>query len=954
MIADIFWFWELLGRLHPLIVHFPIGLLVVAFLFEIATLGNRRRGLRDGIRAMVWIGAVSALAAAVVGWLLARTGGYAGETLSYHQWTGLATAVLALATAWMLRKATASRKPSDWTRYRLVFALCLTGITVAGHLGATITHGEGYLTSALPWNQPESQAGELLAEFASLDQTDYQSTQLDRLNLEVRAIFAHKCYKCHSTEKHEGDLILDTQEGVFAGGESGPILIAGDARNSDIVRRINLPRTHDDAMPQKGKVLTPEEIELIERWIDLGAHWADRELKIFPEAPLALDKPELPNDADAFRNPIDAYVNAHFEKNRSSWPDPIDDRLFVRRAYLDIVGLLPTQDQVQAFVSNDQPNKRDVLIESLLDDTHAYTQHWLTFWNDLLRNDYSGTGYITGGRKQITDWLYDSLENNWSYDRMVRTLLNPKTNSEGFIRGIQWRGTANNSQRVEMQAAQNVSQALLGANLKCASCHNSFVSNITLDQAYGFASVFADSVLEVFRCDKPTGRYVDAAFLYPELGTIEGETVEERLVQLADVVVQPANGRLYRTFVNRIWDRLLGRGIVMPVDEMDNPPWSPELLDWLAADFIENGTDIKRLIAQIMSSQAYQLSTTPIASENDLLASSYEFASPARRRLSAEQFADAMSRILGPVYHGVAYDPFGEDIEAGWIWYHEQEVDRTILPKPGKRYFRHSFSIPSNQTIASAEVLIAVDHAFVLYVNGERLADGADWREVHRVDLLPALKMGNNLIAIEGENDGKLPNPAGVLFSLEIGFEDGSKQRVFSSDAWLTTRDAPSAGWMEPGFDDSAWKKARRYGRFNRSHWGRLLDFHHGEQTARLDFARASLVTLDPFLKALGRPTRENVTTRRDDQATLLQALELTNGEFYTTALHQGAEQWLRKHPNDTEALVSELYLSALGRTPADKELRAASALLGDQPSSEAVQDLLWAVFLLPEFQLIY
>ena len=152
MNAEIFWLWELLGRLHPLIVHFPIGLLVVAFLLELGTLGNKRSGLRDGIRAMVWIGALTAVAAAVVGWLLARSGGYAGDAIFYHQWIGVLTAVLALVTAWMLNQATSSRKPALMTRYRVVFALCLLGVTVAGHLGAGITHGEDYLTSALPWN----------------------------------------------------------------------------------------------------------------------------------------------------------------------------------------------------------------------------------------------------------------------------------------------------------------------------------------------------------------------------------------------------------------------------------------------------------------------------------------------------------------------------------------------------------------------------------------------------------------------------------------------------------------------------------------------------------------------------------------------------------------------------------------------------------------------------------
>lgn len=633
----------------------------------------------------------------------------------------------------------------------------------------------------------------------------------------------------------------------------------------------------------------------------------------------------------------------------------MDDRTFIRRAYLDAIGLLPTPAQVDAFLRQEGPDKRARLVEALLADTHNYAQHWLSFWNDLLRNDYSGTGFITGGRKQITEWLYEALLTNRPYDAMVRDLLDPTEASEGFIQGIRWRGVANNSQRTEMQAAQNVSQSLLGVNLKCASCHNSFVSNLTLDQAYGFATVFADTVLEVFRCDKPTGGTSSPSFLYAELGVMEAATVEARLEELADIVVQPANGRLYRTLANRLWDRLLGRGLTMPVDEMDNTPWSQDLLDWLAADLIDHGTDLKYLIAQIMTSQAYQLPSVPSAEARDLAARTYRFRGPERRRLSAEQFADALSQTLGPLYYSVAYDPAGEDLDAQWIWFREQEVDRDVLPKPGTRYFRYRFEPDHGRdAVRTAQALIAVDEAFVLYVNGERVAEGDDWRRVHRIDLTEQLRDGSNLLAVEGQNGGRLPNPAGLLFSLRLTFADGSRQMVSSHTGWMTTDQPPEAGWTGPAYDDRAWQAARSYGRLNRSYWGRLVDFRHNPDRDHLPFARASLVTLDPFLNVLGRPTRENVVTRRDDQATLLQALALTNGTFFNEALADGTDGWLARYGEDPQALVEHLYRTALGRPPNRAEAQTAATLLGEHPTPAAVQDLLWAVFMLPDFQLIY
>ena len=265
--------------------------------------------------------------------------------------------------------------------------------------------------------------------------------------------------------------------------------------------------------------------------------------------------------------------------------------------------------------------------------------------------------FITGGRKQITDWLYRSLLEEKPYDQMAKELINPSPESEGFIKGIQWRGEVNASQRTEIQAAQNISQSLLGLNLKCASCHNSFINNLTLDQAYAFANIFAEEPLEVYRCDKPTGRMAQTGFLYPSLGEVVSDSIKGRLAELAQVIVQPENGRLYRTIVNRFWDRLFGRGIVAPVDEMDNLPWSQDLLDWITADFIQNDYSLSQLLVSIMTSRAYQLPALAYPSPEYLASEEFVFKGPSVRRLSAEQFVDAFGQVVTPLYHGLAFDP---------------------------------------------------------------------------------------------------------------------------------------------------------------------------------------------------------------------------------------------------------------------------------------------------------
>ena len=533
---------------------------------------------------------------------------------------------------------------------------------------------------------------------------------------------------------------------------------------------------------------------------------------------------------------------------------------------------------------------------------------------------------------------------------MVKELINPTPASEGFIKGIKWRGIVNASQRTEMQAAQNIGQSLLGINVKCASCHNSFVSNLTLEQTYGFASIFADSVMELNRCDKPIGKMAKVSFLYPELGSVEADNLKERLLKLSEIIVKPEDGRLYRTITNRIWQRLMGRGIVEPVDVMDNAPWDGALLDWLAADFIDSGYDLKHLMKTIMTSKAYQLPAVNYEKVEEIKSAKYVFNGPVVRRMTAEQFSDAVSQIISPVYYAVAYDPYGGDLSSDRIWHRERKFDRDVLPDPGRRYFRHKF-ILANKAIIRAKALISVDDAYSFYLNGQKVSSGSDWEKVDKMDVTKFLNTGENIIAIEGNNEGNIAKPAGILFAMKIDQSDSLETIIQSAKGkgWKSTDVPPGKDWLSVDFDDGQWQDAKNYGS---KYWDMLLDFKF-EDNAHA-FARASLVRQHPFMKALGRPTRENVTTSRDDQATLLQALELTNGAYFNKVLEDGAGKWLAEYGNNGENIVDALYLKSFGRKPTKKEKEIMLNTLGDTPDKEGLQDLFWATVLTPEFQFIY
>lgn len=939
------WFLQLLGRLHPLLVHFPIGLLIIGFVLELLTIRGKRRGLREGINLMVYIGAGFAVFSALFGWFLKTHEEYSGTLVDNHQYTGIATAVLAVITAFVL-KSSLKKSPVNLKTYRIVFFITVILLTIAGHLGANLTHGEEYLSSILPGNKEvytTVKSGVLLSELK--ESSDVSEIQKEKLSLEVRGLFAHKCYQCHSENKQKGELVLETKESVFKGGKSGLSIVPGKPEESELFRRITLPENHKEVMPTKGKLLTSDEIALVKLWIKEGAHWSDKAVKVFPEALLTLVQPELPKGIKE-THPLDKIVSVYFDENNISWQSLVDDRTFIKRVYMDIIGLLPKPKDVDAFLRDNNPKKRELLIDALLSDAENYTQHWLSFWNDLLRNDYSGTGFITRGRSQITKWLYTSLKKNKSYDLMIRQLMNPNKSSEGFIKGIQWRGVVNASQRKEMQAAQNIGQSLMGVNVKCASCHNSFVSNLTLDQAYGFASIFAKEPLELNRCDKPIGKIAEVSFLYPELGSVEAETLAERLLKLSEVMTNKDNGRLYRTITNRFWERLMGRGIVEPLDEMDRTPWNAALLDWLAADFIDSGTDLKHLIKRIMTSKAYQM---PIVNykTSQQLKEDYVFEGPVLRRLSAEQFSDAISQVIAPVYKAVAYNPNEEKMPAKRIWHHEKDLTNTVLPLPGKRYFRKVFKL-SRDKIKQASVLISVDDSYKLFINGKHIGKGNNWTNVGKYNITNLLTKGENSIAIEGNNEGKIGNPASILFAMKVVFDDDKTYDVYSDKTWVSTNKAPDNNWININFDDSKWIKVRDYGTNN---WGKLFQFTFKKYEKT--FARASLVKQHSFLKALGRPNREIVVSKREEQATLLQALELTNGAFFNGILEQGAKKWIKKYNNNSHLIVDALYQELLGRHPSPDEQKILMASIDDQPKVAQVQDIIWSVLISPEFQFI-
>ena len=789
--------------------------------------------------------------------------------------------------------------------------------------------------------------------------------------------FAHKilpvlkkhCAQCHTGEQKKGGLSLNTRESMLSGGESGAEILSKDAASSELIERVT-SKDPDLRMPPEGPGLSDDEIISVKQWVQAGLPWEPGFSfgKQTYEPPLLPRKPVLPEPSSPNRkHPIDRILDAD-RATRSLAPlAVIDDMQFVRRVYLDLIGLLPTPEQTDKFLADNSADKRQRLTRSLLDQEIQYTEHWLTFWNDLLRNDYSGTGFITNGRTQISKWLYDALIHNKPYDAMARELIAPLSGeSAGFANGIRWRGEVSAGQTVEIQFAQSLGQAFLGINLKCASCHDSFIDRWTLKDAYGLAAVYSNTPLKIHRCDKPTGQTAKPGWLFEELGTINADAPQpERLQQLANLMTHPQNGRFARTIVNRLWHRMMGYGIVHPTDAMQSQPWNEDLLDYLAVDFVEKRYNLKELLYTIASSDAYQAPTEPLQEKES--SEAYVYQGPRARRMTAEQFVDSVWQLTGagpakfdaPVVRGKpatvdSTNPKANDSIGQWIW--SETAQSPSVPPSGERItLRQTFVL--SKLPEKAFGVITCDNEYRLWINNRLIAEDKNWESLESFDAVSSLKIGENQILVEAINGGNGPNPAALFFEMKL-IDPQDTITVASSDRWQYTTATPdSSGKFAADVTD--WKNALVVN----GPWAARLKNEiatglSGDGSTG-SMVRASLVKADPLMRSLGRPNRDQIVSMRPTELTTLEAMDLSNGQTLADWLQRGALQWNSRmgtapgQIQSSEDLIDTIYLHALSRHPRTEELQTVLEMIGPTLELTELEDILWSVVMLPEFQYI-
>jgi len=263
------WITQFLGRLHPVLVHLPIGILFLAFIFECLAQVRPYKKLRSAVQPALLIGVFFAIAAAITGWYLSQEGGYEDDLLSRHKTLGIATAILGVvvyflrATAQLYFQSKAKRR----TFYLVLFIPLIILVSLTGHFGGSLTHGEDYLFASIETSAGVVDPAIKLQRISDINNAAFYPDV-------IQPILESRCYSCHSSRKQKGDLRLDDIAHIEKGGEHGAILERGNSDSSSLFQRLMLPLEDDDHMPPNEKPQpSSSEIAMIQAWIDEGANF---------------------------------------------------------------------------------------------------------------------------------------------------------------------------------------------------------------------------------------------------------------------------------------------------------------------------------------------------------------------------------------------------------------------------------------------------------------------------------------------------------------------------------------------------------------------------------------------------------------------------------------------------------------------------------------------------------
>jgi len=411
-------------------------------------------------------------------------------------------------------------------------------------------------------------------------------------------------------------------------------------------------------------------------------------------------------------NYIDKLVFAKLRQMRYHPSEVCSDSQFVRRTFLDVLGVLPTADEARSFEEDASPGKRGRLIDHLL-ERPEFAAFWATKWGDLFRIKHD-----TLSRHAVHKfhrWLVRAIETNMPYDQFVYELVTAAGDTVENPPANYFRAAADTDDCI-----QTTTQTFMGVRMRCAKCHNHPYERWTQDNYYGLGAFFhrlnrtatsngSTAVWFDAKGDIQQPRTGEAMRPWlPTLGVVAATDDQDWREMMADWLVSPDNPYLARVEVNRIWSHLFGIGVVEPIDDFrdSNPPAHPDLLDAMSQDFVDHDFDRKHIVRTILNSATYQLDSKSNAANQ---ADSRYFSHYPTRRLSAEQLLDAISRVTNvrDTYNGL---PDG--------------TLATQLPSPDAgMQFLQVFGKPQRNTACECERVKSSDLAQVLELTNGAVLD---------------------------------------------------------------------------------------------------------------------------------------------------------------------------------------------------------------------------------------
>jgi hypothetical protein len=570
---------------------------------------------------------------------------------------------------------------------------------------------------------------------------------------DIQPIFAERCIRCHGPKKQEGGLRLDVRRRAMQGGDTGPAIIARSAARGELIARVTSSDVAE-RMPPAGKPLTDQQIALIRQWIDAGADWPDAlagtETVGNHWAFRPVKRPDIPAVAakNLVRNPIDAFVLAPQEKKGWTLAPKAEPTTLLRRLYLDLVGLPPTKADIDTFVNDTRMDAYERVVDRLLASPH-FGERWGRHWLDLARYAESD-GYendrIRPDAWRYRDWVIDAFNRDLPFDQFsVQQLagdLLPKPTMEdsiavGLHRNTLWNSAASaDKEEFRTRAIQDrvdtTAAVWMGLTLGCAKCHSHKYDPISHREYYQLYAFFNntdnhDLSLPNGKGSVPTLRAVVRKTNVHLRGNFlqKGEEVSpatpaflpplhvraksaDRL-DFARWLVDPAHPLTARVAVNHFWQHLFGQGLVASPENFGlsgQAPSHPELLDWLASEFVRVKWSRKAMLRTIVHSAAYQQASMHRAElkgdpENVLLSRQNRF------RVDAEIVRDlalASSGLLDRKLGGPSIvPPYPEGLLA-------QKFQAEALRMPTKDHHRRGVYIHVQRTL-TYPMLAAFDAA---------------------------------------------------------------------------------------------------------------------------------------------------------------------------------------------------------------------------------------------------